>query len=201
VTKDVDQRFWEKVLLEDKIFPENGCMIWTGGKDLDGYAKFWDGSKVVKAARWIYERMIGPIPIGLILDHLCRVHGCVNPNHLEPVTYGINNERGFSGYNFKKQVPKTHCKHGHEFSEENTYVYLRDGSPRRACRACRQDNKRRFRKKKWYGESKSKETDTKADGRRSATHDGTTTASSGPASTGSESCQQEISSSCQTSQG
>jgi hypothetical protein len=77
IPRDVDERFWEKVQLEDPVFPENGCMLWTSSK-ITGYGKFALGhSKMVTAHRWLYERIRGPIPDGLQLDHLCRVrHLC-----------------------------------------------------------------------------------------------------------------------------
>ena len=81
-------RFWAKV--DKGIF----CWDWLGGKS-NGYGRFWVEGRLVQAHRWAYETMVGPIPEGLTLDHLCRVRYCVNPSHLEPVTLGENIRRSF----------------------------------------------------------------------------------------------------------
>lgn len=76
-----------------KIGSTDDCWIWTAATT-KGYGVFWDGSAVVYAHRWSYEHHVGPIPDGLVLDHLCRIPACVNPTHLEPVTLAENTERG-----------------------------------------------------------------------------------------------------------
>jgi hypothetical protein len=96
------------------------CWIWTG-RTHKGYARAGDG----QASRWMYQRMVGPIPEGLELDHLCETPLCVNPEHLEPVTRLENMRRRYANY--------THCKHGHEFTPANTYIRP---SGHRDCRAC-----------------------------------------------------------------
>lgn len=80
-------RFWAKV------FEREGCWLWCGTV-LNGYGQFSFEGKTVKAHRHSYEALVGPIPIGLALDHLCRNRGCVNPKHLEPVTWQTNIHRG-----------------------------------------------------------------------------------------------------------
>lgn len=71
---------------------ETGCWIWRAGMGAAGY-----GMNNSRAAhRVMYERHKGPIPDGLVLDHLCRNPPCVNPDHLEPVTPGENTRRGNS---------------------------------------------------------------------------------------------------------
>ena len=84
------------------------------------------------AHRVAYRLEVGPIPRGLVLDHLCRVRNCVRPDHLEPVTRGENVLRG-------ETIPaanraKTACKDGHDFDEENTYIAP---NGHRGCRKCR----------------------------------------------------------------
>lgn len=124
------ERFWPKVDLSGP-----GCWLWTAGTNRDGYGSFRVGSQSdgtrrhVLAHRWAYEHLVGPIPEGLTIDHLCRVRHCVNPDHLEPVSHAENTRRGESGRN---QRIKTHCPQGHPYDEENTYMW----NDHRYCRAC-----------------------------------------------------------------
>lgn len=87
----------------------------------------------VLAHRMAYELYKGVIPGGMELDHLCGNTLCVNPGHLEPVTHKENIRRGYA---LKPLV--THCKHGHEYDEKNTYWKKRaGGTMTRECRICR----------------------------------------------------------------
>lgn len=104
--------------LMEKIRYDSGCWIFTGAKNEYGYGVIGvHGSRTGKAHRVAYEHLVGPIPGGLHLDHLCRDPSCVNPIHLEPVTNGENHRRGKDG-NSRKKV-QTHCKRGHELSGDN----------------------------------------------------------------------------------
>lgn len=128
---ELEERFWNFVR-KDK----SGCWIWTGGK-ANGYGQFTAlKRKQVKAHRFSYELLRGPIPVGLVLDHLCRTPACVNPDHLEPVTGDENILRGI-GWG-AKNAAKTHCKYGHKFTPETTKTSIRHstGRPRRLCRVC-----------------------------------------------------------------
>lgn len=70
------------------------CWIWTGKINGSGYGEVVLRTKYAgQAHRLMYERMIAPIPEGLVLDHLCRVRSCVNPWHLEPVCQRTNESR------------------------------------------------------------------------------------------------------------
>ena len=134
-------RFWHKV---DKGGP-NGCWLWLGCVDGGGYGDFRVWPVKVKAHRYAYELLVGPIPEGLQLDHLCRVRNCVNPKHLEPVTPKVNTRRGVGAAVSRARLNAlTHCKHGHAFDAENTYVHPRTGF--RTCRACRRERATRRRR-------------------------------------------------------
>jgi hypothetical protein len=130
-------RFWEKVDQNgpDGVHSQTGenigsCWMWTAGRNHKGYGEFRGDGRRVYAHRFAYELLVSPIPDGLQLDHLCRVHDCVNPDHLEPVTSRTNTLRGDTLA--AKCATKTHCLAGHPFSPENTYV----DRGRRRCREC-----------------------------------------------------------------
>lgn len=108
------------------------CHMWTAGAIKQGYGSFHPAKGVmVLAHRWIYEKTHGPIPDGLVVDHLCRVRRCVNVDHLEAVTNLENLRRGL-GYGLQNGM-RTHCLHGHEYTPENTYTDRKGGI---RCRAC-----------------------------------------------------------------
>lgn len=116
------------------------CWIWTGSSsERSGsntgarYGEIMVNSVATKSHRAAYELIRGPIPEGLSLDHLCRQTLCCNPDHLEPVTHKENVLRGTSPA--AKNAVKTHCKNGHEFTPENTYI--RPDGAGRACRTCK----------------------------------------------------------------
>ncbi len=127
----VKDRFEEKILL----IPFNECWEWGGNKYPNGYGRFTIKSKGRLAHRISYGLYTGEIPDGLVLDHLCRNKGCVNPKHLEPVTSRENLLR--SEITMASMArKKTHCYKGHEFSKENTSKYS-NGS--RRCKQCQRD--------------------------------------------------------------
>jgi len=119
-----------------------GCWLFNGYVRPDGYAvisTIRDGrAAAMYVHRVAYEHFVGPIPEGLHLDHLCRVRHCFNPDHLEPVPPRVNTLRGVAVT--AHNAAKTHCKHGHEFSPENTHIRPGGG---RACRECGRTKNRR----------------------------------------------------------
>lgn len=90
-------RFWSYVNIKGPIpdyAPQLGpCWLWTGKIEETSYGRVSHRGRLEGAHRFAYELVVGPIPPGLHLDHLCRVPPCVNPAHLEPVTVAVNNQR------------------------------------------------------------------------------------------------------------
>lgn len=141
-----EERFWAKVS-ESAIpsaRPDLGpCWRWTGSTNEWGYGLFRPrGRGLMKAHRWAYEHLVGPIPDGLFLDHLCRNRPCVNPLHLEPVTNKENLARGIQPtYIHEWRRSKTHCPQGHPYSGDNLYIGKKGD---RCCRTCQRAQCRRY---------------------------------------------------------
>lgn len=115
-------RFWAKVV-------ESGeCWLWTGSTDkMSGYGRIRIDRSTKYVHRVSYELMVGDIPEGLHLDHLCRNRACVNPYHLDPVTSGVNTRRSPITHG-----NETHCPAGHAYEGDNLAIY----AGRRNCRTC-----------------------------------------------------------------
>lgn len=134
--------------LPERLFPRidatGPCWLWTGATNRSGYGVINAGRRIgpVVVHRAVWELLVGPIPAGLELDHLCRVRACCNPDHLEPVTRAVNVARGSRGAGRPRL---THCKNGHPFTPKNT---LPNGGHGRACRTCANAANRRYRARK-----------------------------------------------------
>lgn len=145
----LEERFWAKV---DRRGPDE---YWPWLASLhEGYGQIMINDRPVGAHRVAYELLVGPIPEGMDLDHLChtrdtacRLNGdcphrrCCNPAHLEPVTRAENSHRGHSPV--VAQALATHCVNGHEWTPANTWI-RREGT--RVCRACNRTRERQRRK-------------------------------------------------------
>ena len=117
-------RFWQYVEIND------GCWYWRGSLSKGGYGNFklaGAEGKQIKPHRKVYEDLVGPIPKGLHLDHLCRNPACVRPDHLEPVTCQTNILRGESWQ--ARHAAKDRCIRGHEFVQRGNTRW-------RVCRLC-----------------------------------------------------------------
>lgn len=77
-----------------KVDEGTGCWNWTGAVGAYGYGISYYHGHLTHAHRMAYQSRRGPIPKGMILDHLCRNKLCVNPDHLEPVSNAVNTQRG-----------------------------------------------------------------------------------------------------------
>ena len=120
-SRDPEVRFWSKV---DKR--PDGCWLWAGNTTgTTGYGRFHIAGRMVVAHRWSWEQEHGPVPDGLVLDHLCRTRLCVNPDHLEPVTNRENVLRGIAA--------RPHgCPDDHEVTATGS------------CRTCRRNYQRQW---------------------------------------------------------
>jgi len=132
------ERIFSKLLVDP-----SGCLLWQGalrnGYGVVGVQR--DGAwRADYVHRLMYEMFAGPIPDGLVIDHLCRVRSCGSPAHLEPVTNYENRMRGFSPAAVAARA--TACPSGHPYAPRNTYVGP-DGS--RKCRQCAREYQARRR--------------------------------------------------------
>jgi hypothetical protein len=120
-----EDRFWPKV------DAHGDCWEWTGAK-ANGYGRFHDGTHVVSAHRYAYQHLVGTIPEGMVLDHLCRVRHCCNPDHLRVITH---RENTLCGYNSPAtNARKTHCLRGHPLTGDNIRIRAHGD---RFCKECR----------------------------------------------------------------
>lgn len=134
-TPTLSKRLLSKVDRDGPILVQSGtsgpCWMWVGSRCRVGYGWFSISGRQKRAHRVVYELLVGPIPDGRTIDHLCRNPSCVNPEHLEAVTPYENFIRGFSPP--ARNTRKTHCPEGHPLSSDN----LIDGAARRGKRSCK----------------------------------------------------------------
>lgn len=137
------RRFWDKVL----VSPESGCWEWTASRYVAGYGQFavkcLDGAWRPRGAhRWAYEHLVGPVPVELVVDHLCNNPPCCNPSHMQIVTQGQNVLRGESLS--AQRARMTHCPRGHELAGDNLAL---ERGRKRVCIACRRARAARRRQR------------------------------------------------------
>lgn len=133
---DLPKNMRSKVAINDA-----GCWLWTGARQKEGYGRVKHEDKTPLTHRLAYELLVGPIPSGLHLDHLCRVRRCINPEHLEPVTQQENIRRGAA---IVLATPNYPC--GHPRTTENSHRLRWKNRPSAlVCRTCRREASRRWR--------------------------------------------------------
>lgn len=116
--------------IEDRGY-ETPCWVWQGWGHGQGYGTLSVNGRTTLAHRHYYETHVGPIPDGLVIDHLCCVRPCVNPEHLEAVTQEENMRRS------RKET----CRRGHPMSGDNLLVLNRRHGER-ICRTCKREDQR-----------------------------------------------------------
>jgi hypothetical protein len=133
---DAAVRFWAKV---DK---SGDCWEWLAATSRGGYGLFKANRETTTAYahRIAYELMVGTIPEGLTIDHLCRNRRCVNPAHLEAVTRGVNTRRAYDA-----RGPMTECSKGHAIEGYNA-LPRSDGRVR--CRQCQRKTATEWQRRK-----------------------------------------------------
>lgn len=143
-TYTLPARVWDKIQVTEK------CWLWSAhvqerheGEGI-GYGSVWDSEArgMTSAHRYVYTRLVGPIPEGLVLDHLCENTECVRPKHLRPATQKANIARGDSPGAIVGRTNR--CMRGHALDNDNTLV----SGGRRFCRRCRALSYQRQRAKK-----------------------------------------------------
>lgn len=144
--RSLRERFWDHVsfpILDGCEFLPDDCWEWSASKNGGGYGRMHytgNGAITSLAAHRIgYEIVIGSIPDGLYLDHLCRNPGCVNPYHLEPVTNRVNVMRGATG----EFAARQECIWGHP-KEGNLY---QNPSGSKGCVVCLRASKQRYKER------------------------------------------------------
>jgi hypothetical protein len=120
--------------LASHFVEDAGHWRWTAAKDRDGYGQYGyrmpgDIHRRHRVHRLVFQLLVGPIPHGYVIDHLCHVRACAYPAHLEAVTINENSRRSSSNQR------QDYCVKGHPLMDANLYVQPSTGQ--RSCRECR----------------------------------------------------------------
>lgn len=141
----------------ERVYPRlamvGACWTWLGATTADGYGQVRrDGTrkegtrKLGRVHRLVYEDLVGDIPEGQQIDHLCRNTRCALPAHLEPVTAQVNTlrSRAPSAVSARRDT----CHRGHPYTPENTRIRTKRSVVRgvrlsRVCRTCQRERETR----------------------------------------------------------
>lgn len=137
-----------KEIFESRTRTEGDCVLWTGYTNHDGYGRLSIKGNLYMAHRIAWSLRNGPAPRDKLVLHKCDNPPCVNPDHLF-LGDDLDNaqDKSQKGRAYRRSLATTHCKNGHEFREENTYI---TPEGHRSCRICRAAHARRY-----YRQSKS----------------------------------------------
>ncbi len=119
-------------------FLSGPCHVYRGSKDTCGYGSVCISGRMMSVHRYVWSQEFGPIPPGMMIDHMCRNRACCNTDHLRLVTPKQNSTENIV------RIQKTHCPQGHPYDQTNTY---RHGS-RRHCRKCRKEQQNKYSAKR-----------------------------------------------------
>jgi hypothetical protein len=141
--RPAEERYWAFV----EVAGPDDCWPWKGSLNPDGYGRFTAAPgqrpKQSAAHRFGYEFQRGPIPRGLVIDHLCRNKRCQNAAHLEPVTHRENVLRGIGPTAMKARQDR--CVNGHPYEPANFYT---SKTGFRICRTCHTKRVNEYRQRK-----------------------------------------------------
>lgn len=90
--------------------PLFGCDLWRGRLDRDGYGVVTVDGRFKLAHRVAWERDVGPIPPGMVIEHCCARRNCVRVAHHELTSQSENLRRR----SFRNRIKRTRCRHGHD---------------------------------------------------------------------------------------
>lgn len=136
---NINFKFWNRIKLDT-----DGCWLWQAHKDGCGYGWCSTGGKQLKTHRYVYFLLNTNVSKKFLVLHKCDKPGCCNPSHLFHGTH-TDNMRDMISKGRKFETLKTHCKHGHEFTEYNTYIAP---NKTRKCRTCIHRRHNEFRQRK-----------------------------------------------------
>ena len=143
LTESVKERLFDNYV-EQPGPMETPCWIWQGAPNSAGRGRLhFDGKRVSVHRLALMVKLRRGILPDHQANHHCHVPMCMNPGHVYEGTVADNNwDRVEAGRHHGAN--KTHCKHGHEFTEENTYV---SKAGKRQCKTCSVDRTRARRKR------------------------------------------------------
>lgn len=137
-TRTIEVEAWRLPLFWAKVNKrgEDECWEWTAYKGVNGYGQFSLQQEAYLAHRIAYTLCVGPIPHGMSLDHLCMNAACCNPGHMRVCTLEENSAK-------TSRSVKDHCKRGHRYTRENTYLDPKKHGAR-DCRECKRERRWRM---------------------------------------------------------
>lgn len=137
-----DQNYLDLMKSRCQIAPETACWEYQGYIHPKGYGILSYRGKAWRTHRLSYFLNRGPIPEGMVICHTCDNRKCCNPLHLFLGTFDINNKDMAAKSRCKYSVKAwPACKHGHEFTPENTWI-CKNGW--RHCKECGRIKGRRY---------------------------------------------------------